>query len=167
MQLRFSCTSVISVRGHDAPFPFRWKGQNRLVRRPFFNIPFRKGREDGRSFALVRQGGAGRKQEEKRRRKVSEGRGKREFRRWLGSVKQFRESFPEGVPRRRVPRCVYGRSRHSGVIDVWTGKRPDDIENSLNLMKLKKKRLIFHCRASTYSAELMAKKSWIARDKKG
>ena len=26
--------------------------------------------------------------------------------------------------------------------------------------------MIFHCGASTYSAELMAKKSWIARDKK-
>ena len=32
--------------------------------------------------------------------------------------------------------------------------------------EIEKKRLIFHCGASTYSAELMAKKSWIARDKK-
>lgn len=44
-------------------------------------------------------------------------------------------------------------------------KRTDDIENGLNLMKLKKA-LDFHPRPSTYSAELMAKKSWIARDKK-
>ena len=77
MQLRFSCTSVISVRGHDAPFPFRWKGQNRLVRRPFFNIPFRKGREGmGGVFALVRQGGAGEGTgREKKKEGFPEGRG--------------------------------------------------------------------------------------------
>lgn len=44
-------------------------------------------------------------------------------------------------------------------------ERPDDIENGLNLIK-SKKALDFHPRPSTYSAELMAKKSWIARDKK-
>ena len=36
----------------------------------------------------------------------------------------------------------------------------------LEFDKIEKKRLIFHPRPSTYSAELMAKKSWIARDKK-
>lgn len=44
-------------------------------------------------------------------------------------------------------------------------ERSDDIENGLNLIK-SKKALDFHPRPSTYSAELMAKKSWIARDKK-
>ncbi|KXT52956.1 hypothetical protein HMPREF3038_01067 [Akkermansia sp. KLE1797] len=79
---------------------------------------------DGRSFC---PGPPGWGRGGNRKRKEEEGRfpgraGKREFRRWLGSVKQFRESFPgRGSP----PACYAVRlwkKQAFRVIDAWTGK---------------------------------------------